>query len=350
MSNITGILGREELKKHFNEALVNGKVSHAYIFSGEPGTGKKTVAKSFAQILLCEGVESHVEKGDAVAEKIHACGRCESCKMAMEKKHPDIIFIEKETGKKSISVEDIREKLINDVAVKPYKGPYKVYIIKEAQDLSIEAQSAMLKTMEEPPEYAVIILLVNTDSLLLPTIRSRCETIEIPILSDEIVNEYLKAEYGQKDGIKADDIRFATVFSEGKIGRGMVALANPDFKLLKHDVIRLVTGIYDMDYNDMVAAVRKTKDYNDMLIDYFFELMSIWYRDVLMFKSTRDANDLMYKEEISEISKQAQVISYEGLDLITKAVERAKERLRANVSFEVAMEMLLMAIQENMNL
>ena len=87
-----------------------------------------------------------------------------------------------------------------------------------------------------------------------------------------------------------------------------------------------------------------------MLIDYFFELMSIWYRDVLMFKSTRDANDLMYKEEISEISKQAQVISYEGLDLITKAVEKAKERLRANVSFEVAMEMLLMAIQENMNL
>ena len=139
MAELTEIFGREEMTKHLREAIVGEKVSHAYIFSGEPGTGKKTVAKNFAQTLLCEGIDKHMHKiGDAKQELAHACGVCPSCVSAMEGKNPDIISIKSTEGKKSISVDEIREKLVDDVDTKPYKGRFKIYIIEEAQDLSVE--------------------------------------------------------------------------------------------------------------------------------------------------------------------------------------------------------------------
>lgn len=349
MAELTEIFGREELTKHLREAIVKEKVSHAYIFSGEPGTGKKTVAKVFAQTLLCEGIDKHLHKiGDAKQQLAHACGVCHSCKMALAGTHPDIIFIEKDKDKKSISVDEIRERLIDDVHTKPYSGRYKVYIIKEAQELSVEAQSAMLKTLEEPPEHAVIMLLVSSGDMLLHTIRSRAEEIEIPVLSDEIVEKFLRGATEDNKDVSDDDIKFAVAFAEGKIGRGMACFTNERFKGLKEDVLNVVLNIKNMSIPEMTECVRKAADYEEaIMLDYYFELMTLWYRDILLFESTRDANGVIFKDHITEISKQSQVITFEGLENITDAIRKAKQRIAANVSFDITMELLLTTICEN---
>ncbi len=348
MAALTEIFGREEMTKHLREAIVREKVSHAYIFSGEPGTGKKTVAKTFAQTMLCEGIDKHMHKiGDAKQELAYACGVCDSCRKAIEGVHPDIIFIERQKDKSNISVEEIREKLINDAMVKPYKGSYKVYIVKEAQELSVEAQSALLKTLEEPPEYVVVILLVTSPDMLLHTIRSRAEQIEVPVLSDEIVERFLRDAKEDDSSVTEDDIRFAVTFAEGKIGRGMAYLDNSNFGELKKDVMNVVLNIKNMSIPEMTKCIRKAEEYKDVFLDYYFELMTLWYRDVLLFESTRDANGVVFKDHITDISRQAQVISYEGLENITEAIQKAKQRISANVSFDIAMELLLTSICEN---
>ena len=348
MAGLTEILGREEMTKHLREAIVKEKVSHAYIFSGEPGTGKKTVAKVFAQTMLCEGIDKHMHLiGDAKQELAYACGVCDSCKSALAGKNPDIIYIEKESEKNIISVDDIRRKLVEDAAVKPYKGRYKIYIIKDAQDLSIDAQSALLKILEEPPEYVVVLLLVSSPDMLLHTIRSRAEQIEVPVLPDAIVEKFLREELEDDPSVTDDEIRFAVEFADGKIGRGMACFHNTHFKELKEDVLNVVLNIKNMSIPEMTACVRKAEGYKDILLDYYFELMTLWYRDVLLFESTRDANGIIFKEYITEINRQAQVITYEGLETITDAIQKARQRISANVSFEITMELLFTTICEN---
>ena len=164
MQEIEKVLGHEEVIKHLQNAAAMDKVSHSYIFAGEKGSGKKLLAKLFAMTLQCE---KHGKE---------PCLQCSSCKKAMNRNHPDIIYVSHEKPN-SIGIEDIREQLIADVDIKPYTGPYKVYIVDEAEKLTVQAQNALLKTIEEPPVYAVIMLLVNNGATLLPTIASRCVTL-----------------------------------------------------------------------------------------------------------------------------------------------------------------------------
>ena len=119
------------------------------------------------------------------------------------------------------------------------------------------------------------------------------------------------------------------------------------FKELKEDVLNVVLNIKNMSIPEMTACVRKAEGYKDILLDYYFELMTLWYRDVLLFESTRDANGIIFKEYITEINRQAQVITYEGLETITDAIQKARQRISANVSFEITMELLFTTICEN---
>ena len=122
-------------------------VSHAYILNGERGSGKRLLANLFAMSLQCQ---NRAEDGEA-------CGKCQSCKQAQSGNQPDIIKVTHEKPN-TISVDDIRTQVNNDIVIKPYSSKYKIYIIPEADLMSAQAQNALLKTIEEPPEYAVIML------------------------------------------------------------------------------------------------------------------------------------------------------------------------------------------------
>lgn len=155
MLGFNDILGHEQIKEHFRNAVQTGKVSHAYILSGEAGMGRKSLANAFALSLLCEkGMEE-------------PCMQCHACKQVLSGNHPDLIYVTHEKPA-SIGVDDIREQINDTIQVRPYSSYYKIYIVDEAEKMTVQAQNALLKTIEEPPAYAVILLLTtNQDAFLL---------------------------------------------------------------------------------------------------------------------------------------------------------------------------------------
>ncbi len=329
MAKFKDIIGQEQIKEHLHSALITGKISHAYIINGEKSSGKEFIAKIFAMALQCE-------KGGN-----EPCQECHSCKQALTANQPDIIRVTHEKPN-TISVDDIRAQINNDVAIKPYSSPYKVYIMNEAEKMTIQAQNAILKTLEEPPEYAVIILLTSNVDSLLPTILSRCVVLNMKPVGDELMRKFLMEEMQVPD-YKAE---VCVAFARGNIGKAKALASSEDFENVKSEALSLLKYIQDMELYEIIAAIKKISEYKLEVNDYL-DIMAIWYRDVLLFKATNDMNHLVFREEIQALRKVATRSSYEGIENVIKALEKAKNRLNANVNFDLTMELLFLEIKEN---
>jgi DNA polymerase III, delta'' subunit len=330
MQGFEQIIGHESIKQHLQNAIMSHKVSHAYIFHGEEGMGKKELAVAFAKTLQCE------EAG------ILSCDRCKSCIQVDSGNHPDIIWVTHE--KVSIGVDDIRLQVNADIQVKPYNSPYKIYIIDDADKLTEQAQNALLKTIEEPPEYAVILLLVSNISVILPTILSRCVVLNLKTIDKQVVKDFLMSKHQIPDYMA----EVAAGFSGGNVGKAIKYASSEDFEQMKSNVLHILKYIDDMELYEVISGL-KFLTANKNNIDDYIDLMIMWYRDVLMFKATKDPDLLLYKDELSYINKQANTRSYEGIEKILKAMEKAKIRLKANVNFDIAIELMLLSIKESCN-
>lgn len=329
MAKFTDIIGQEQIREHLQTALRLRKISHAYIINGERSSGKEFIAKTFAMALQCE------RGGD------EPCQECHSCKQALSGNHPDIIRLVHEKPN-TISVEDIRTQINQDMGIKPYQGPYKIYLINEGEKMTVQAQNALLKTLEEPPEYGVILILTSSVESLLPTILSRCVVLNMRPVRDDLVKKYLM-EALQIPDYKAE---VCTAFARGNIGRAKLLASSEEFDKVKEEAVTLLKYINEMEISEIVAAIKKITEYQFDVTDYL-DILSIWYRDVLMFKAMNDANHLIFREEIQYIKKVADRSSYEGIETVLNALDKAKSRLAANVSFDLTMELLLLTIQEN---
>ena len=329
MAGFSEILGHEQIIEHLQNAIKLQKVSHAYILDGEEGAGKKLLARAFAQTLQCE-------RGG-----VDPCGECHSCKQAQSGNQPDIIEVTHEKPA-SIGVEDIRGQLCGDIQIKPYSSPYKIYIVDEAEKMTVQAQNALLKTIEEPPAYGVIMLLTTNADAFLPTILSRCVTLKLRPVKNEIIKPYLMEKYHIPDY----QAEVCTAFARGNVGKAERLAQSEQFAELKSHLIHLLRHLRDMEIYELTEAVRSAPEYKTEINDYL-DLMALWFRDVLLFKATRQIDGLVFAEEINDISAQAQKSSYEGLERILKALEKAKVRLKANVNFELTMELLMLTIKEN---
>lgn len=330
MSRFVDIVGQEQLKEHLENALTTNKVSHAYIINGERSAGKEFIAKTFAMALQCENRQG-----------IEPCQECHSCRQALSGNHPDIIFITHEKPN-TISVDDIRSQINGDVAIKPYSSPRKIYIMNEGEKMTVQAQNALLKTLEEPPEYAVILILTTNANSLLPTILSRCVVLNMKPVRDEQIKRFLM-ESMEVPSYKAD---ICTAFARGNVGKARMLAKSEEFDKVKDEAITLLKYIGEMEINEIVAAIKKINEYKFDVNDYL-DILSIWYRDVLMFKATHDANNLIFREEIQYIRRVADRSTYEGIEQVIDALEKSKQRLNANVNFDLTMELLLLTIKEN---
>ncbi len=329
MAKFSDIIGQDHIKDHLKSAIENGKISHAYIIHGEKNAGKEFIAETFAMALECED-ETGVEP----------CMECHSCKQAVTKNHPDIItLIHEKPG--TIGVEDIRRSIVSDVSVRPYSGKWKIYLINDAEKMSVQAQNALLKTLEEPPEYVVILLLTSNMSALLPTIISRSTVLNMRPVDDKTVRKYLMERIHVPD-YQAD---ICVAFARGNIGKAKHLATSEDFDNIKNDAVRVLKYAHEMDMSEFVTALNQISAYKINIEDYL-DILLIWYRDVLMFKATGDIDSLVFKEEIKSIRERAGRSSYEAVEKIIEAIEKTKVRLKANVNFELAMELLLLAIKE----
>lgn len=329
MATFKDIIGQEQIKEHLQNALSTGKISHAYIINGERFAGKEYIAQVFAMALQCE------------AEGDKPCQQCHSCKQALSANQPDIIRVTHEKPG-SIGVDDIRGQINGDIAIKPYSSPYKIYIVNEAEKMTVQAQNALLKTLEEPPAYAVILLLTTNVNSLLQTILSRCVVLNMKPVSDKLVKEYLMSEMQVPD-YKAE---VCVAFARGNIGKARQLAASEDFEKVKEEALSLLKYVHEMDITEMIGAIKKIAEYKFDVNDYL-DILSIWYRDVLLFKATNDANHLVFREEIQNIRRVAGRTSYEGIESVIQALSKAKSRLDANVNFDLTMELLLLEMKEN---
>lgn len=329
MPGFEDIIGQEPIVEHLRSAVLLDRISHAYMIEGPFGSGKRKIANIFAQTIQCE------------VGGVTPCGKCHSCVQMKSGSHPDVIYVNHEKPG-TISVDDIRKQINADVGIRPYASPHKIYIVDEAEKMNEQAQNALLKTLEEPPEYAVIILLTTNAEIFLPTIRSRCVSLKIRPVADEVVSTYLIDQLG----ISEEQAAVCAAFAQGVIGKALTLARSEDFAKIRSSAVQLLKQISKLDSYEMSQAVRQINEYNIDLSEYL-DILAVWYRDVLKFKATQDANGLIFRDETMEIRRQANRFSYAGLENVLKAISDASKRLRANVNFDLTMELLLEKIKEN---
>ena len=329
MPGFDQVVGHDKIIAYMKNAITQDKVSHAYILNGPKGCGKKLLAGIFAQTMQCE-------KGGS-----EPCGVCHSCRQAISGNQPDIIKVTHEKPA-SIGVDDIRSQLVEDVQIKPYSSRYKIYIIPDADLMTVQAQNAMLKTIEEPPAYAVILLLAENSEKFLPTINSRCVELKLRNIKDAQIKEYLMTKIQLPD-YQAD---ICTAFAQGNLGRAIMLAQSEQFNEIREEAVRLVKNIDQMDTAGLVDAVKRISAHK-MEVTEFLDFFTIWYRDVLIYKATLNVDKLVFGDQLDALKLRAKKSSYEGIEIILDAIEKAKTRLNANVNFDLVMELLLLTIKEN---
>ena len=332
MRGFDDFIGQDAVIEHIKTAIAGGKPSHAYIFCGDEGTGKKTLAERFAAGLLCESTED-----------VKPCGSCIPCMQTSAGSHPDVIRVTHE--KKNITVSDIRTQVVGDIQVKPYSGAFKIYIIDDADKMNEEAQNAILKTLEEPPAYAVLLLLARTTGTFLQTILSRCVLLRFAPLDNKVIKDYLIKTLQIPDYLA----KLCASFSNGSIGRAVKYATSEGFKAGREQLIDLVHNIDKMTQADIAAELNTLNPAKNpdapMSVEDFLDLLGIWYHDVLLYKATANPNNLVFLSELDLIREQAKNNDYERISDIINAIDKTRSRLAANVYFDVAVELLLIKIK-----
>ena len=327
--DFTGFLGNDAVKARLSGAFASGRVAHSYLICGPVGSGKHTLTRILCAAMQCEG------RGEKIP-----CGVCSGCRKALEGVHPDIITVD-DPEHKSMTVEPIRAAR-SDMFIRPNEGKRKIYIIPRGQDMNESAQNALLKTIEEPPAYAVVMLLADNPDALLPTISSRCVQLNLKPVGDQLVKDYLMNEMHVPDYQAEVDASLA----QGNIGKAERIARSPEYEETLESALRMAKYADSMPLYEIVETIKKLTAEKDNIDDYF-DIFSLWFRDVLLFKATKEVDSLVFKQELNGIRERANKSSYEGLEKIIEAIQKARARLNANVNFDLTMELMFLTMKEN---
>ena len=193
-----------------------------------------------------------------------------------------------------------------------------------------------------PPAYAVIFLLTENAEALLPTITSRCVMLKLRNIKDTLIRKYLMEQLHVPD-YRAD---MCTAFAQGNMGRAIMLANSEHFNEIREEAVQLLKYINEMDISEISKAVKRITAYKLEITDYL-DIIMIWYRDVLLYKATKEVDKVVFRDQIDAIRERAKKSSYEGIELILESLEKAKTRLKANVNFDLVMELLFLTIKEN---
>ncbi|MDR1558527.1 MAG: DNA polymerase III subunit delta' [Clostridiales bacterium] len=324
MASFSEIIGMDSIIGSLRSSIQSGRVSHAYVFDGQAGMGKSTLAKALAKTLQCE------------AGGTDACGSCVSCRTFESGNHPDIFNVI--TDKKSIGVDDIRDQVIKPMETRPYRYRYKIFIIGGADTMTMAAQNALLKTIEEPAPYGLFLLLSENYNAFLPTVISRCVVFRLKPLSEENVANYLTG----KD-ISEDQARFYSGFSQGNIGRALRLSSSQAFTEMRETVVSLTQALRRLDMPEIFARFHVLETYKED-IQELLDLLMLWYRDVIIMKETDNARFLIQPDKKNEIYAEAQATDLSCLYKKFDAIWQAKRNLKQNGNFQLTLEMMLLSL------
>ena len=316
----TEILGQEKLLNNLKQALNQKQISHTYLIEGQRGVGRSKVANFLAMGILCR------------SKDIKPCYECISCMKIKSHNHPEINWIYEQKG---IGIEIIRN-LKNDIQLKPYEGEKKVYILCDAEKITIPAQNALLKILEEPPLHANIILIATKGNSLLPTILSRSQRLKIHSISPKEIEEYLI----EKKGLEKHRAKLISSLSNGIIGKALQLLEDENFQERRKKIISITKEILNNKKHQILENINFFVDEKEH-IDEMLDLLMVWYRDVLIYKDINNKEFIINIDALEEIIEQSEKITFNNLKEIIYIIEKTKQNLKNNVNFQMNIEVML---------
>lgn len=303
------IKGQQFAKKYLSNSLKSNMISHAYMFEGPSGVGKNTLARELSRILL-----------------------------EMENLFNSPDYIEIKPDGNSIKIAQIR-KMQTDILVKPYKS-YKIYVFDEVQKMTVEAQNALLKTLEEPPKYAIIILITNNKESLLDTIKSRCEIIKFtPIPIKDI------ADYLVKTGVDEKRASLLANFSRGSMQKAIELSESEDFYIMREEIQKYIETFLNGNLIDIMEVQSSIEKYKDQIINVL-DLMINYFRDIIMVKENIDNSMIINLDKLVFIKNMSKKITYSQLSKIIDIIEETKNKLRSNCNFNISIQVMTLNIYE----
>ncbi|MFW6266433.1 MAG: DNA polymerase III subunit delta' [Halanaerobiales bacterium] len=307
------------------DQLKSKRINHAYLLLGKDGVGKKTLAFQFARALLCE------------KEDNDSCDKCINCRRIDHHNHPDVTLISPEEDASSIKIDQIRN-LQKEIAYKPYETEHKIYIIDEAEKMSVQAANSLLKTLEEPPAYAVIILLAESTSSLLSTIASRCQHITLSNISQKSIKNYL-----QNQGIKEDRARLLAGLARGSLGRASEINENEDFLKRRKEILNFLKKIHQSHTITLFSMAEKMQQYHKKGFP-LFNLLSDWYRDIMIYKEGNH-EQIVNLDYLETFAEQKNIYSIKEILSIIDLLDEYDKYLENNVRADLTIEVLLLKIR-----
>lgn len=311
---LEGIIGHDAIRKSFIDSIKLKKFSHAHLITGEDGIGKSFVAFEAAINIL--GKDSY-------------------------KEYVDIMEYSIANNRKSISVEQIRE-IIQESNRKPYEGNKKVIILHHADKMTIQAQNAFLKTIEEPPEGVFILLLCENQERILDTIKSRCQINKLRKLSETEIDEFIHNKY---PSISEDERKAVKAFADGVPGRVIKFIDNDSFKEIREKLIKIMMDVNNVDIEVFLKNEEFLTKYNDMWQEVLTCLLS-YVRDIMIYKETGTDKFIINLDKIYYLKKLAEVFSYKKLNSIIDIVNNAKSNLESNVNAAMTYHIMLLNMRE----
>lgn len=305
-------IGHEALINNFKQRCLKNTLSHAHLIAGEDGVGKGKLANILAKFIL---------NGD------------------LDREYVDIINYSSE--KSSFGVDDVRD-IIEEVYKKPFEKDKKVIIIHEGNKLTIQAQNALLKTIEEPPKGVYIIILCESLELILDTIRSRCEIYKLKPLTKSELYEYIKIK---KFNYDENEIKSAIAFSEGVPGRIDRYFNDDKLRELRNNIVILIKNL---NKNDLEAILQQEESFSNLKNDKeeVLNIFGLFIRDILINKEIENEEFIINSDKLEDIKELTKEMSFKKLNNMIKTIEEARRNIKSNVSWGMMLRVMLMGFME----
>ncbi|MCV2272625.1 DNA polymerase III subunit delta' [Clostridioides difficile] len=303
------IIGQDFAKKYLTNSIKKNKLNNAYMFEGMDGIGKKKFADDLSKLLLdYENLENS----------------------------PDYVLIKPDGN--SIKIAQIRN-LQSDIVIRPHKD-YKIYIINNAEKMTVEAQNALLKTLEEPPNYAIIILVTNNKESLLETIKSRCDIIKFSPIPIEDLKRYLI-----NTGIEEERAQLLAIFSRGSIENALNLSQSSEFSMMREDIQQYIQIMLDKNIVEILNIPNNMEKYRGKIIA-LLDMMINYFRDIILLKENVNKNMLINVDKLVFIQNMSGKISYSQLSKIIDIIEDAKSKIKSNCNFNISIQVMSLNIYE----
>ncbi|AVD36756.1 ATP-binding protein [Clostridioides difficile] len=303
------IIGQDFAKKYLTNSIKKNKLNNAYMFEGMDGIGKKKFADELSKLLLdYENLENS----------------------------PDYVLIKPDGN--SIKIAQIRN-LQSDIVIRPHRD-YKIYIINNAEKMTLEAQNALLKTLEEPPNYAIIILVTNNKESLLETIKSRCDIIKFSPIPIEDLKSYLI-----DTGIEEERAQLLATFSRGSIENALNLSQSSEFSVMREDVQQYIQIMLDKNIIEILNIPNNMEKYRGKIIT-LLDMMINYFRDIILLKENVNKNMLINVDKLVFIQNMSGKISYSQLSKIIDIIEDVKNKIKSNCNFNISIQVMSLNIYE----